>query len=53
MGYINKPPVQNENGERRETMEELYYDYDENFAEMLDDMDMEFDDDFWDAYDPE
>ena len=34
-------------------MEELYFDYEENFASMLDDMDMEFDDEFWDAYDPE
>ena len=34
-------------------MEELYFDYDENFDLMLEDMDMEFDDEFWDSYDPE
>ena len=34
-------------------MEELYFDYEENFASMLDDVDMEFDDNFWDSYDPE
>lgn len=47
------PPFKLKNGERRQAMEELYFDYEENFAEMLDDMDMDFDDEFWDAYDPE
>ncbi len=27
--------------------------YEENFVSLLEDMDMQLDDDFWDSYDPE
>ena len=34
-------------------MNQEYFDYEENFEVLLDDLDVELDEAFWDSYDPE
>ena len=34
-------------------LEQENFIYEENYVELLEDLDMQLDDDFWDAYDPE